>query len=133
MAKKNKKKGPLRLEAIIPITIILLLIIGYFTYFFDGHLRRGIEYGATFAHGAEVNVGALHTSFTEPSLTISKIQVTDKSDPTLNIIEIGTIKLKLLWDALLRAKFVIPESSVLGLQSRVTSMQDSVFYPESYH
>ncbi|MCB0377262.1 MAG: TIGR03545 family protein [Bdellovibrionales bacterium] len=116
MAKKNKKKGPLRLEAIIPITIILLLIIGYFTYFFDGHLRRGIEYGATFAHGAEVNVGALHTSFTEPSLTISKIQVTDKSDPTLNIIEIGTIKLKLLWDALLRAKFVIPESSVLGIQ-----------------
>ena len=116
MAKKVKKKGPIRFEAIIPITIILVLLGVYFKYFFDGHLRRGIEFGATMAHGAEVNVGSLKTDFFEPSITIQKIQVTDKSEPILNIIEIGKIKLQLLWDALLRGKFVIPESSVLDIQ-----------------
>ena len=116
MAKKNKKKGPIRLEAIIPITIILVLFGVYFKYFFDGHLRKGIEFGATLAHGAEINVGDLNTNFFEPSITIRKIQVTDKSEPSLNLIEVGQIKLQLLWDALLRGKFVIPESSILEIQ-----------------
>ena len=91
-------------------------LVDYTKYFFDGHLRRGIEFGATMAHGAEVNVGGLKTNFFEPSISIYKIQVTDKSEPSLNIIEIGKIKLQLLWDALLRGKFVIPESSVLDIQ-----------------
>jgi uncharacterized protein (TIGR03545 family) len=114
--KKTKKKGPIRIEAIVPITIIILLLALYFTLFFDSHLRRGLEYAATQAHGAEVNVSVVKTSFFEPSITISQIQVTDKSKPEFNFIEIGSIKLKLMWDALLRGKFVIPESSILKIQ-----------------
>jgi uncharacterized protein (TIGR03545 family) len=116
--KKVKNKGPIRFEAIVPICIILILIGTYFKYFFDSHLKKAIEFGATYAHGAEVNVGELRTLFLEPSLCIRNIEVTDKSEPQLNIIQIGEIKLELMWDALLRGKFVIPEASILGIQAK---------------
>lgn len=116
--KQKKKKGPIRTEAIIPITIVLILLGAYFKYFFDSHLRKGIEYAATQAHGAEVNIGNLRTSFLEPAIYIHNIQVTNKEKPELNFIEVGSIRLKLLWDALLRGKFVIPESSILEIQTQ---------------
>ncbi len=116
--KKPKAKGPLRIEALVPLTLVLVLLGAYFKYFFDSHLRQGLEFGATYAHGAEVNVGDLQTLFLEPSIRIRNIEITDKSDPTLNIIKIGEIKLQLLWDALLRGKFVIPESSILDIQAK---------------
>ena len=115
--KKKKKKGPLRIEAIVPITIVILLFGFYFKTYFDSHLRWVIEYGATQAHGAEINVGSLKTNFLAPSIGIYKIQVTDKSKPENNVIQIGQIKLQLLWDGLLRGKFVIPESSILEIQT----------------
>ncbi len=114
--KKKKAKGPIRYEAIIPITIIIALIVGYTTYFFDSHMRRGLQWGATYAHGAEVNIGRFKTNFFAPSMSIGNIQVTNKSKPEFNFIEIGEIKLELLWDALLRGKFVIPESSILDIR-----------------
>lgn len=131
MSKKNKKKGPIRIEAIIPITVVLVLFGAYFKYFFDSHLRAGLEYGATQAHGAEVNISSLSTSFTEPSIRIRRIQVTDKSEPRMNLIEIGEVKLKLLWDALLRGKFVIPESSILGIQVKTERRRPGRILPPS--
>ncbi len=115
--KKIKKKGPIRTEAIIPILILVVLFGLYFKYYFDSHLRYGIAYGATQAHGAEVNIDRLKTDFLAPSLSIYNIQITDKSDPEFNIVQVGEVRLQLLWDALLRGKFVIPESSILKIQS----------------
>jgi uncharacterized protein (TIGR03545 family) len=115
--KKVKKKGPLRTEAIIPITLVVVLFGLYFRYYFDSHLRYGIEYAATQSYGAEINVGRLRTDFLAPSLSIYNIQVTDKKQPELNILQVGEIRLNLLWDGLLRGKFVIPESSILKIQT----------------
>lgn len=114
--KKKKAQGPIRTGVIIPLTIVIVLFAVYFKYFFDNHLRKGIEYGGTQANGAEVNVSSLRTNFLEPSITINRIQVTNKSNPAFNLIEIGKIKLHLSWDALLRGKVVIPESSVLKIK-----------------
>ena len=117
--KKPKKKGPIRFEAIIPVTIIIALLIAYFTFLFDSNLKMALEFGGTYGHGAEVNIGYLKTSFTEPSIEIRHIQITDKNKPTRNIIQVGRIKLALLWDALLRAKIVIPEASIENIQALV--------------
>ncbi len=116
--KKVKKKGPIRIEAILPLTILIVLFGFYFKYYFDAHLRYGLQFGATQANGAEVNIGAVRTSFLEPSISILNIQVTDKKNPEFNIVQIGKIRLKLLWDGLLRGKFVIPESSILEIQTQ---------------
>jgi uncharacterized protein (TIGR03545 family) len=109
---KKKKKGPIRFEAIIPITIVFLLFFAYFKFFFDIHLKMGMEMGGTYANGAEVNIGSLSTSFLNASLDIRNIQVTNKENPSHNVLQIGTIQFKALWDALLRGKVVIPLASV---------------------
>ncbi len=113
--KKPKKKGPIRLEAIIPFVIFVALTWLYFALFFDGHVRRAIEFGGTYANGAEVNIGNVRTSFLGASLEISDIQVTNANEPTKNTVQIGKIRWKMLWDALLRGKVAINEASILEI------------------
>lgn len=115
--KKNKKKGPIRFEAVVPVVVIGLLLFGYFYLFFDSNLRSAIELGATYGHGAEVNVGDLNSSFLDGKMVIRDIQVTDKGAPERNLFQIGEIRFNLSWDALLRAKIVIEEASVLNIQA----------------
>lgn len=111
-AKKVKEKGPIRWEAIIPVAIICLVIGLYFHFFFDTHLRKGLEWGGYKAIGAEVNIGSLETSFFKASLNIQDIELTDAEKPTHDSIKIGDIRFSMLWDALLRAKVVINEAAV---------------------
>lgn len=112
---KTKKKGPIRWEAVLPFTIFVALVWAYFFFFFDSHLRRALEYAGTQINGAEVNIGKIQTSFWNASLNIHKIQITDTNEPQKNRIEIGEIRWKMLWDALLRGKIAIDEASVLGI------------------
>jgi len=112
----QKKKGPIRFEAIIPVGILCTITFVYFSYYFDQHLKSGIEYVATQGNGAEVNVGSVHTSFLQGSFKLEKLEVTDKEQPTLNLIEIEKVHFKYLWDALLRFKFVVDDASIDNIQ-----------------
>src|SRR5205085_680117 len=97
---------------------ILIAIIGvYFMLFFDGNLRRGLEYAGSHINGAEVDVGRVSTSFTGARLEIDNIQVTDKEHPERNTIQLGSIKFQMSWDALLRAKILVKEASILDIQA----------------
>lgn len=115
--KKKKPKGPIRFEAIGAVVVIVAILFAYFTFLFDSNLKLGLELAGTYTHGAEVNIASLNTSFTEPSIEIKGIQVTDKNKPTRNIVQVGRIKLALLWDALLRVKVVVPEASIENIQA----------------
>ena len=97
-SKSQKSKGPLRIEAIIPIATIIALVWFYAVTMLDGHVRRGLELAASSVYGAQVDVGSLNIKFTDPSLTIGKIEVTDKSKPQQNVVSIGQIRFALLWD-----------------------------------
>lgn len=112
----KKKKGIFRWEAILPAALILGLIYLYMIYFFDNHLRRGLELGGTYAVGAEVNIEDLSLSFLNAELKVSGLQVTNKEKATHNLIEIGKINFHLLWDALLRAKGVVENAEILEIQ-----------------
>jgi uncharacterized protein (TIGR03545 family) len=111
-AKKKKAKGPIRVEAIVPVTIVFLLVFAYFHFFFDYHLRKGIEFGATYANGAEVNVGSLKTSFLNASMHVGDIQVTNKEKPKENIVQVGGLSFKTEWGGLLRGKVVISDAAI---------------------
>ncbi|MES2769798.1 MAG: TIGR03545 family protein [Bdellovibrionota bacterium] len=111
-----KKKGPIRTEAIIPVGVILLIIFAYFKFFFDMHLKSGIEWGASYVHGAEVNVADVDTSFLKLFFEMQGLQVTDKEHPERNIVSIGKIRFDLLPDAVLRMKGVVEEASILDIQ-----------------
>lgn len=115
-AKKIKKKGPIRFEAVVPIAIIVATIAVYFTLFFDGHLRRGLEWVGTQANGAEVNIGSLKTRFTRAEVIIQQVEATDPQQPSQNRLGIGRIEFRMLWDALLRGKVVVEVASVNGIE-----------------
>lgn len=110
------KKGFIRFEAVIPMGIMATLIVLYFTLFFDMHLRRGMEYAATQANGAEVNIDKLDTSFLHASITVGNIAMTNPELPDRNRLQIGQIKFAMVWDALLRGKVLIDEASILNVQ-----------------
>lgn len=116
MDKPVKKQGPIRFEAIIPLLIVVGLTALYFALFFDMHLRRGIEYAAGQANGAEVNVGRVKTSVFGASVLIADVQMTDPELPGRNRVQIGEIRFRMLWDALLRGKVMINEAAVEDVQ-----------------
>lgn len=107
--KKIKTKGPIRTEVVIPLILIMAGTWAYFFFLFDGHLRYLIEFGGYHIVGAEVNVGTLNTSFSKANIRVQKIQITNPQKPSHNMIEVGDIRFGLLWDGLLRARFVVEE------------------------
>lgn len=115
MAATTRKKGPIRWEAVLPFAIFVALVWAYFFFFFDAHLRRALEYVGTQINGAEVNIAKVRTSFWNATLQIQRIQITDTEEPRKNRIEIGEVRWKMLWDALLRGKIAIDEASILGI------------------
>ncbi|MBI4809446.1 MAG: TIGR03545 family protein [Nitrosomonadales bacterium] len=116
MDKPVKQQGPIRFEAVIPMLIVVGLIVLYFSLFFDTHLRRGIEYAAGQANGAEVNIGRLNTSVFDASLLIADVQMTNPAQPERNRLQVGEIRFRMLWDALLRGKVMIDEAAIEDVQ-----------------
>jgi len=116
MPKSEKRQGPIRFEAVVPLAIVLGAIVLYFALFFDSHLRRALEYGATQANGAEVDIGKLNTSFWKASVMIGDIAMTNPEQPGRNRVQIGAMNFRMLWDGLLRGKVVIDEASIIDVQ-----------------
>lgn len=113
----KKSKGPFRTGVLVPTLIIMALVYGYFFFFFDHHLRKGMEFAAGKLYGAEVNIGSVHTSFLHASFRMNELQVTDKEHPERNLVQVGDIHFAALWDALLRGKIAIDDASVLDIQA----------------
>ncbi len=107
-----KNKGPFRTGLLIALSAFVVITFLYFKFLFDLNLKSGLEWTLTHIHGAEVNIEKLTTDFINADLLIEKVEVTDKDQPERNQLQIDKIKFKLLWDALLRGKFVIDESSI---------------------
>lgn len=114
--KKKKPKGPIRYEAIIPVLVISLITFIYFSYYFDHHMKKLVEYVGTQANGAEVNVDSVRTSFLRGSFDMDRLQITDPERPTHNSLEVGSMHFQYLWDALLRMKFVVEDASITNIQ-----------------
>ncbi len=114
--KPIKKKGPIRIEAIIPMILVGVLIYLYTFFFLDSHVKRIIEIAGLYSYRAEINVGSVNLSFWGASFMLNDLEVTDRNKPTHNSIEVGKIKFDLSWDALLRAKFVVENSEVSNIQ-----------------
>lgn len=113
--KSKKSKGPIRTEAIIPVTILLVLGYLYFAFLFDLNLKSAFEWAGYKALGSEVNIAKVETSFYHASISIQGIEITDSEVPTRDSISIGEVRFSMLWDALLRAKILINEMAVQGV------------------
>ncbi|MEK6624795.1 MAG: hypothetical protein AABY86_07495, partial [Bdellovibrionota bacterium] len=117
-AKVKKVKGPpgpIRTGVVVPLVIIGLGSFLYFKFLFDANLRWAMEFAGTKINGAQVDVGDFHSSFLGGGFELTGLQVTDKENPATNVLEIKTIAAKLLWDGLLRGKFVIDNFAIKGI------------------
>ena len=114
--KMKKAKGPIRTGMLVPSLLLIGLVWAYFFFFFDSHLRAGIEFAAGRVHGAQVDVGRVKTSFWGASFEMNGLEVTDKEKPEQNLVKVGTIRLAMIWDALLRGKVAVEDASILDIQ-----------------
>ena len=114
--KKPKNQGPIRWNAIVIFTVLILLFGLYFKLFFDSHMKSFMEWAGYKALGTEVNINKLETSFASGQIAITQIQITSAEKPDFNSIELGSIRFGFSWDALLRLKFVVDEMAVESVQ-----------------
>lgn len=114
--KKPKAKGPIRTGMVVPSLILIGLVWAYFFFFFDSHLRAGIEFAAGRVHGAEVNLARVKTSFWGASFEMNGLEITDKEQPERNLVKVGTMRFAMIWDALLRGKVAVEDASILDIQ-----------------
>ena len=112
----KKPQSIFRWNAIIPFLIVSFLVYLYFLLFFDMNMKNAIEWAGYRALGSEVNIGQFKSSFIKGNVQISKIELTNSEKPAFNSIELGDIRFDLKWDALLRAKFVVEEIAIEGVQ-----------------
>lgn len=110
--KPKKKKGFIRTEAIVPFFIVIVLIFVYFHFFFDYTLKKTFEFAGYQLLGAEVDIDRIDTSFFGGTFRAQNIQITNTEKPTHNAVSIGDVRFGILWDGLLRAKFVVNEMAV---------------------
>ena len=113
--KKAPRTGLFRWEAIGPFTVFVLIVWAYFFFFFDTHLKHGLQYVLTHANGAEVDIATVRTSFWNASAEFDKIEITDGTTPTKNKIQLGKMHWQMSWDALLRGKILIDDASILDI------------------
>lgn len=112
MAEKKKKSGILRFSAIIPLSLFLGGIIVLNILFFDAGMKKAMEFGLSKAVGAYVNIGSFETSFTKLTLDIREIQIPDVENLDNNLLVIGHVGAYASWDAILRAKLLIPKINI---------------------
>ena len=124
MKRKKEKKGgffltnktPFRLEILLPSFIVFLVFFIYSHFFFDFHLRKALEWIGTSLYRGEINIGRIQTQFLKASFTLDNLEVTNKKEPSKNLIQVGRLRFSFLWDALLRFKFVMNEARMEGVR-----------------
>jgi uncharacterized protein (TIGR03545 family) len=114
--KTPKRQGPIRFEAVIPFAIVMAVMIAYFHFFFDLHLRRAFEIAGYHFLGAQVDIEKVETSFWKGTFRVRGIQLTNAEKPTHNMVQIGDVRFGVLWDGLLRARFIVDEMATEQIQ-----------------
>jgi uncharacterized protein (TIGR03546 family) len=96
------RKGGLILVAVV---VVLLLVAEFVLagYYFRGAVQKGLEQ----ANGAEVNIESAHLSLLGGSMELQGVQVTDRDNPTQNVLQAGSIAGDLSVSDLLARRVVI--------------------------
>ncbi len=114
--KKRQKSGMIRKGAVVPFIVFVTVVVVFNILLLDGLLKKSMEFLGSKINGAEVNVASVETDFKKLSLQIKNIQVSNPENLDFNRLSIDSIKFSLLWDGILRAKFIVNESLISGIR-----------------
>ena len=113
---KLKKKSIFRTEAVVPFLIVVVVTWAYFHFLFDYNMKKALEFVGYQVIGAEVDIQQLETSFIHGTFRMQGLEITNSQKPDHNMVAIGDIRFGILWDGLLRARFVVDEMAVEQIQ-----------------
>lgn len=116
MENMDKSKSIIRWEALTAVAVVVSLLALYIVFFLEIHLKWTAEKTAFESLGTEVNIDSIDIDFFEPSVLISRIQVTNPDEPKENSIEVTKIKVDFLYGPLFKTSFVSNETSVTGIK-----------------
>ena len=113
----DKKQGIIRWKSVVP-GITTLVVAGLLAFFFlDWSVEWAIEKAGTMANGAKVDVGSVDIGWRSASITINRLQVTDKSAPMTNAFEVASMKFAINPKPLFWRKFIIETGEINGIQT----------------
>lgn len=101
MKKTGHKKSIVRYEAFGGLLLLAILIAIIVSFFLEPILKWSIEHTGYSSVGAEVNVEDLNIKWSQPSIQLTNIQVTDVKNPSRNLIQVGLIAIDFNWPDLL--------------------------------
>ncbi len=114
----------IRWKALLPLTMVLVVIIGGGMLFLDPSVRRGVEYAGTKAVGAKVDLRAADVRVLDGTVRFDGLAVTDPAKPMTNLFEADDIVFDVGIRPALEKKVVIDTMAVRGLRfgtARATS------------
>jgi len=106
----------IRWKALLPLSIVLLLIVGATLLYLDRAVERGVEYAGTQAVGARVDLDAARVGLRAGTVSLRGLAVTDPGAPMTNLFEAEEIVLDVALLAALERKVVIDTMAVRGLR-----------------
>ncbi|MCR9198507.1 MAG: TIGR03545 family protein [Planctomycetaceae bacterium] len=106
----------MRWSYLLPRLFIVAIVWAFFAFGFDPLLRYSATQTLQSVTGAKVDVRQLDTQFFPPMLTVSDVQLADRSKPGRNLVEFGEIKFHLNGDALLRRSYVVETAEMTGVR-----------------
>ncbi len=112
---RSVKKFGIRWSGLIPLCILTALVVIYFLFFFDQHLRYWMAKGATKLNGAKVDIASVTTHFSKARITIHGLDFGSRSEPMTNTASIDTVVLDINPGAIIHGHVVIDETSVTGM------------------
>lgn len=106
----------MRWSYLLPRLLIMAVVWAFFAFGFDPLLRYSATQTLQSVTGAKVDVTRLETSFFPPTLTVSDVQLADRSKPGQNLVEFDQIKFHMNGDALLRRNYVVETAEMTGVR-----------------
>lgn len=116
VAEEKKRLSPIRWKGFVPVLVLFSALFIYFTFFFDIHLKKLLEWAGTQSNGAKVDIVRVKTSFIHTDFRLNGLQVTSHSDPMKNLIEVDNMHFQFSLPQIFKKKLVISDMSITGMQ-----------------
>lgn len=106
----------IRWKALLPLTVLLLLVVGFVWLFLNPTVRRGVEVGGTRSVGAKVDLASAKVGLREGHVTFRGLAVTNPAKPMTNLFEAEEVVFDIDLDPALEGKIVMDTIAVRGMR-----------------
>jgi uncharacterized protein (TIGR03545 family) len=120
----------IRWKFVVPAFLALAGAVLLTVFFLDWAVEFGIERVGTRVNGAKVELAGVDISWRNASITLRGLQVTDRSQPMVNAVEVASMRFAVAVKPLLWAKVIIEDGSITGIRTGTARKYSGYVAPE---